>query len=74
MPAAVHVRTHGHTRTAAGASCSGASVLPTAVPQHRQSGRQQALQPPAAVATVAEEVVPDPVQSEKSQIQQLLNR
>ena len=43
-------------------------------PQRQRRGRQSSVQPLAAAATVAEEVVSDPVQSEKSHIQQLLNR
>ena len=66
-----------HSRLSAKPSCSyPVAPAPQRQTRHqRRHGRQQkAVQPVAALATAAEEAVADPVQTEKSHIQQLLNR
>ncbi|KAK9808520.1 hypothetical protein WJX73_004106 [Symbiochloris irregularis] len=63
-----------HSRLAAKPSCSYAVPQSMCRRHHNRASRQGTVQPVAALATAAEEAVADPVQSEKSHIQQLLNR
>lgn len=75
-PVLPHMQSHTilHRTVAPPAGSSMASTASASGASHRRRGLQHLGQPLTAVATVAEEVMADPVQSEKSHIQQLLNR